>query len=77
VVRPVTDELAAAVAEIDPSRTSLFHEALVTQGMPTRETIEMRPGFGVQRVLDAGWDNEVRDLARRVLVVLQPPSTEA
>lgn len=40
---PGGDELAAAVAENRPlPRThSLFDVALVTQGMPTRETIEM------------------------------------
>jgi len=39
---PGGDELAAAVAEIDRFRElSLFDVALVTQGMPTTEPIEM------------------------------------
>lgn len=62
---PGADELAAAVAEIDRLRggLDLFDVALVTQGMPARETIEMYQASGVTWLLVTGWDHQVRDLA--------------
>lgn len=65
VALPGADELAAAVAELDRLRKGLgfFDVALVTQGIPAIETIEMYQTCGVTWVLVTGWDHEVRDLA--------------
>jgi alkanesulfonate monooxygenase SsuD/methylene tetrahydromethanopterin reductase-like flavin-dependent oxidoreductase (luciferase family) len=62
---PGAEELAEAVAEIDGLRGGLDHfdVAVVTPGMPARETIQMFQASGVTWVLVTGWMHELHALA--------------